>query len=64
MLVLSRKIGEKIKIRTANGETVEIAILDVRGSRSKLGFTSSPGVRIDRTEVLERMKQPVEQPGG
>ncbi len=47
MLVLSRKRGERIRI----GESVEVTVLAISGSRVKLGFSGPPDVWIHRDEV-------------
>lgn len=47
MLVLSRKRGERIRI----GDSVEVTVLAITGSRVKLGFTGPPEVCIHREEV-------------
>lgn len=48
MLVLNRKIGEKVII--AEGEIV-IQVVEVRGDRVKLGFEADPSIPIDREEI-------------
>ena len=48
MLVLSRKIGEEIQI----GDNISLKVLDVSGSRVRLGVTCPDGVRILRSELL------------
>ncbi len=47
MLVLSRKRGERIRI----GDSVEVTVLAISGSRVKLGFSGPPDVWIHRDEV-------------
>lgn len=44
MLVLSRKIGERIFIEPG----IEIAIVDVRGSRVQIGVEAPEDIRIRR----------------
>lgn len=48
MLILTRKIGEMIRI----GEDVTVRVLAVRGGQVSLGFTAPNDVRIFREEVL------------
>ncbi len=48
MLVLSRKIGERIRI----GEDVQIVVLKSKGGRIKLGFDAPAEVPIYRDEML------------
>lgn len=49
MLVLSRKRGEKIRI----GNDIEVTVLNISGTRVKLGFSGPPEVWIHREEVKE-----------
>lgn len=58
MLVLSRKRGEGIVI----GEGITVTVLEVRGDRVKLGFSSPAEVPIHRAEVRRRIeKDPLAQ---
>lgn len=47
MLVLARKEGERIAI----GEAVTLTVLEIKGSRVKLGFSGPSDVPIRREEV-------------
>lgn len=47
MLVLTRKIGERIRI----GDTVTVRVLEVRGTQVRLGVEAPPEVRIYREEI-------------
>lgn len=49
MLVLSRKVGEKIWI----GDDVTVEIVDIRGDKIRLGITAPAEVSVDREEVRE-----------
>lgn len=49
MLVLSRKLGEKISI--AGGE-IELEVLEVTGSRVRLGISAPQEYRISRAECF------------
>lgn len=50
MLVLSRKIGERIVIEPG----IEIAVVDVKGGRVRLGIAAPSHIGIRRTEVSPR----------
>lgn len=52
MLVLSRKIGEKIQILN----NITISVEDIRGGKVRIGITAPDEVPIYREEVWERMK--------
>lgn len=47
MLVLSRKIGERVQI----GENVIVRVLEISGGRVRLGFEAPLDVPIHREEV-------------
>ena len=49
MLVLTRKIGEQIRI----GDTVTVRVLEVRGSQVRLGVDAPAEVRIYREEIYQ-----------
>ena len=53
MLVLSRKIGEAIRI----GADVDIVILEVSRGRVRLGFSGPKTVPVRRTELLKPSPQ-------
>jgi carbon storage regulator len=48
MLVLTRKIGESIRI----GEDVTVHVLSVRGGQVRIGVAAPNDVRIFREEIL------------
>lgn len=52
MLVLSRKIGEKIVLPETG---VSIVLLGVHGKRARIGIEGPPGVTIHRDEVWQRI---------
>lgn len=58
MLVLSRKVGQKIRI----GDGTELIVVDIRGDKVRLGFSAPPEVPIHRQEVYEAIQS--EQSGG
>jgi carbon storage regulator len=53
MLVLSRKVNEKIRI----GQDVEVKVLEAHGDRVKLGFIGPPEVAIHREEIFRRIER-------
>jgi carbon storage regulator CsrA len=50
MLVLSRKLGEKIVI----GEGIELMVVAVNGNRVKLGIAAPQSCRIVRSECRDK----------
>ena len=59
MLILTRKVGEMIRI----GDAVVIRVLEVRGSQVRLGVDAPTDVRIFREEVYRAAQEKGEQSG-
>ena len=57
MLVLSRKLGEKIVI----GHDITITVLEVRGDNVKLGVDAPSSVTIHREEIYRDILQANQQ---
>jgi carbon storage regulator len=57
MLVLSRKIGEKIVVPACG---LIIKVVGVKGTRVRLGITAPDDVRVDREEVWQRLVEQTE----
>ena len=53
MLVLTRRIGESIKIN----EDVKITVIDIKGKNIRLGIEAPKDTKIYREEVFLRIKQ-------
>jgi carbon storage regulator len=53
MLLLTRKLGENIRI----GDDVKITIVEVKGNHVKLGIDAPPSVKVHREEIYERIQQ-------
>lgn len=53
MLVLTRKIGESIKIN----EDVKITVIEVKGKNIRLGIEAPKETKIYREEVFLRIKE-------
>lgn len=49
MLVLSRRIGESIRI----SDTIEVMVVDIRGDKCRLGVSAPREVPVDRQEIFE-----------
>lgn len=52
MLVLSRRVGEKLLI----GDDIVITILDTRGDGVRIGIDAPRSMRVNRAEVLEAVQ--------
>ncbi len=57
MLILSRHVTEKIRIKTPEGRVIWIELTNINRGRSWLGFTADKDVTIDRMEVLDGDEQ-------
>ena len=55
MLLLTRKLGENIRI----GDDVKITIVEVKGNHVKLGIEAPPSVKVHREEIYERIQQEI-----
>ena len=53
MLVLSRKIDERIMI----GDQIEISIVDIKGDQVKIGIQAPGNIKVYRKEVYEAIQQ-------
>lgn len=60
MLVLSRKMGERIRV----GNGIAITVVEVRGGKVRLGFEAPPAVPIHREEVYRRIQHELTLRGG
>ncbi|NLE72519.1 MAG: carbon storage regulator CsrA [Actinomycetales bacterium] len=53
MLVLSRRVGERLVI----GENIVVTVIDVRSDGVRLGIDAPREVRVNRAEILEAVTQ-------
>jgi carbon storage regulator len=53
MLVLSRRLGENIRI----GDDIKVIVLDVRGGQVKLGIEAPTCVQVHRQEIYQRIQE-------
>lgn len=58
MLVLTRKLGENIRI----GDSVKITVLEVRSGQVKLGIEAPPDVQVHREEIYARIQKEKRRP--
>ncbi|MDR0722260.1 MAG: carbon storage regulator CsrA [Treponema sp.] len=52
MLILSRKVNEKIMI----GEDISISIIEIQGDHIRLGVDAPKAVKVFRQEVFDSIK--------
>ncbi len=53
MLILTRRVGETVKI----GEDVSFTVLSVKGNQVRLGIAAPKHVAVHREEIYERIKR-------
>jgi carbon storage regulator len=53
MLVLTRKLGENIRI----GDSIKITVLEVRSGQVKLGIDAPPEIKVHREEIYARIQE-------
>lgn len=51
MLLLSRKIGQVVIIKTSKGEKVRVTVVKTRGDSARLGFEATEDIEVDREEI-------------
>jgi len=53
VLVLTRKIGERIQI----GDDISVTIMEIKGRQVRLGIEAPSGVKVHREEIYQRIKE-------
>jgi carbon storage regulator len=53
MLILTRRVGESIKV----GHDITVTVLGVKGMQVRVGINAPKNVAVHREEVAERIKQ-------
>jgi carbon storage regulator len=53
MLILTRKLGEKINI----GDDITVTLVEIKGTQVKLGIEAPRSVEIHRQEIYERIRE-------
>ncbi|MCL1992622.1 MAG: carbon storage regulator CsrA [Spirochaetes bacterium] len=52
MLILSRKVNEKIMI----GDNIEVSVIEIRGDQVRIGVEAPKNVKVFRMEIFEAIK--------
>lgn len=53
MLILTRKIGEILKI----GSDVDVTVLSIKGNQVRLGITAPNGISVHREEIFQKIQE-------
>ena len=53
MLILTRKLGEKINI----GDDITVTLLEIKGAQVKLGIDAPKRIGIHRNEIYEKIRE-------
>jgi carbon storage regulator len=53
MLILTRKLGERINI----GDDIVITLVEIKGTQVKLGIDAPKSIAIHRHEIYERIRE-------
>ena len=53
MLILTRKLGEKINI----GDDITVTLVEIKGTQVKLGIEAPKTIGIHRQEIYERIRE-------
>jgi len=53
MLILTRKLGEKINI----GDDITVTLLEIKGAQVKLGIDAPKLIGIHRNEIYEKIRE-------
>jgi len=56
MLILTRRLGESVKI----GDRVTVTVLGVKGGHVRLGFAAPKNVAVHREEIYDRIQRPAD----
>ena len=59
MLILTRRIGETLKI----GNDIEVTILDTKGTQVRIGIDAPRSVAVHREEVFDRIQGEISDTG-
>lgn len=56
MLVLTRKVGQELVLRTIDGHKVIVRIVSHRGDRVRIGVEADARIAVHRREVFEAIR--------
>lgn len=57
MLILTRRLGEKVIINENEDKKIAITVVEVLGDRIKLGINAPKNIKILREELCDKFKK-------
>lgn len=51
MLVLSRNVGQKLRITLEDGRQIDVVVVEIRGDKVRIGVEADRTIRVDREEI-------------
>jgi carbon storage regulator len=57
MLILTRRVGESLKI----GQEIDVTILGVKGAQVRIGIKAPKNVSVHREEIFERIRKEADE---
>ncbi len=64
MLILTRRVGETLIIEIPGQGLVEVTVLNVKGTQTRIGINAPKSIKVHREEIYERIKREGEVPFG
>jgi carbon storage regulator len=53
MLVLTRKLGERLKI----GHAITVTVIEIKNGQVRLGIEAPPNIAVHREEIYQRIRE-------
>ncbi len=61
ILILSRRLNERIRILTKSGEVIWVNVVDLDRSKVRLGIVADKSILISREELLSFAERPLQE---
>lgn len=62
MLILTRRVGEKLMIDLGKGAPIEVIVLGVKGNQVRIGVVAPKSVPVHREEIYNRIQSGSQRP--